>query len=490
VPAFTDEFCSASVFFLLAADTSFRKEVGVNLEQLRKQAKELVAAARDGDPGALDRLANLPVRLASAQLVIAREHGFSSWPALVHRFEASVESFVVAATSGQCERARRLLEARPEIAGDAWARLVLGRGWDGGANEVGGPRRWPPLHYVCHSCFASVRLARMLLEGGADPNACFPNEYGPMSALFGAAGVLHDPELTAVLLEHGADPNGEPQFGDALYHSVEAADTACLRLLLDHGAEPKGSSALAHALDYERLEHVRLLLGAGSDVDGGDIVHAVRRGRGVEYIRLLAAQGVDLDQRGGEWSTPPEQHRTAYQNAVIRARDDIAQLLAELGASTDLRPGDREVEALARGKRPHHPLPEQLDHDQQEVVGLAALDGHLELVVELLGPSFFAHIGGGPPGTLLHHACWVGNPQIVRRLVELGADPNARSGAQYDTPLAWAMLGSQYHGLAGRDYVAVAEQLVAAGAELAPRFAEVAQGPLADWLEDEPASGS
>lgn len=456
----------------------------MNLEQLRKQAKALVRAAREGDRGARDRIGDLPVRLASAQLVIAREQGFVSWPALVHRLESSVESFVMAATSGRGDRARRLLDARPDIARDRWARLVLGRGWDGGPNEAGGPRGWPPLHYVCHSCFASVGLARELLERGADPNAYFPNEHGPMSTLFGAAGVLHDADLTAVLLERGADPNGEPQFGDALYHSVEAKDTACLMLLLEHGAEPDGSNALAHALDYERLEHVRLLLEAGSDVDGRHIVHAVRRGHGVELVRLLARGGVDLDHRGGEWSTPPEQYRTAYQNAVIRGRDDVAELLAQRGASTRLAPGDLAVAAVNRGERPAAALPSELDHDQQEVVILAALRGHLELVVKLLGPDFFGHVGGGPPGTLLHHACWVGDPTVVRGLLKLGADPLARSGAEFDTPLAWAALGSQAHRATGRDYVAVAEQLLGAGAVLEVRFIDVAEGPLADWVEE------
>jgi ankyrin repeat protein len=95
-----------------------------------------------------------------------------------------------------------------------------------------------------------------------------------------------DPQLTSLLLEFGADPNGEPQFGDAIYHSVEAEDTRCLRVLLEHGANPRGSWALAHALDYERREHVRLLLDAGADAnEGALLVHAVRRGRGLDYIR-------------------------------------------------------------------------------------------------------------------------------------------------------------------------------------------------------------
>jgi Ankyrin repeat len=154
----------------------------------------------------------------------------------------------------------------------------------------------------------------------------------------------------------------------------------------------------------------------------------------------------------------------------------MTELLAELGASTDSVPGDRDVAAVARGERPEGPWPSELDHDQQEVVMLAALGCQLELVVDLLGPGFFGHVGGGPPGTLLHHACWVGNPGVVRRLLELGADPVAKSGAKFDTPLAWAVLGSEAHWAPGRDYVAVAEQLLVAGGELEPRFLEVAPG--------------
>src|SRR5213078_2109563 len=60
------------------------EEVVVNLEQLRKQAKELARAARAGDPVAVVRLGDLPPRLASAQLVLAREQGYSSCAALVH----------------------------------------------------------------------------------------------------------------------------------------------------------------------------------------------------------------------------------------------------------------------------------------------------------------------------------------------------------------------------------------------------------------------
>jgi len=172
------------------------------------------------------------------------------------------------------------------------------------------------------------------------------------------------------------------------------------------------------------------------------------------------------------------------QNAVLRGRDDIAALLAELGADTTVAPEDLAVAALARGERPSAALPAELSADAQEVLILAALRGRLELIVDVLGPNFFGHVGGGPPGTLLHHACWVGDRAVVGRLLEIGADPLAPSGAQFDTPIAWAALGSQWHGVPGRDYVAVVETLVGAGAQLEDRFADVAEGPLGEWLQE------
>jgi ankyrin repeat protein len=148
-------------------------------------------------------------------------------------------------------------------------------------------------------------------------------------------------------------------------------------------------------------------------------------------------------------------------------------------------PEDLAVAALARGERPAGPLPEKLSADAEEVLILAVLRrDYRDTIVDVIGPDFFGHVGGGPPGTLLHHASWVGKPSVVAFLLERGADPQARSGAEFDTPIAWTFLGSQFHELPNRDFVGVAELLVAAGAELEDRFEEVAQGPLADWLDE------
>ena len=452
----------------------------MNLEQLRKQAKELVKAARAGDEAATSRFGGRDTILANAQLVLAREHGYRSWPALVVAAEASVDAFVEAATSGRRDRADALLAARPEIEQDPWTRLVLGRGWDGDPNQPGGPRNWAPILYVCHSVYANVELVRELLARGADPNATFTNEYGEMSALYGAAGVVHDPELTRVLLEAGANPDD----GESVYHSLEADDPACLRLLLEAGAQTRGTNGLAHALDYDRIEPVRMLLDAGADPNEGALLaHAVRRGRGPDFLRLLVEHGAELDRPGGETWRGDVPLRTAYAHSVLRNREDNAEVLAELGASTAVDRADLVVAAVARGEWPGEPLREDLDPDAQEVLILSALRGKLDAVVEAVGPSFSGVVGGSPEGTLLHHAAWVGNPSLVRALSSAARIPSHRRPRDLETPLAWAVHGSQHSHLPDRDYVGVAEALVEHGAEVDPRFLDVAAGPLLEWLQ-------
>jgi hypothetical protein len=55
-----------------------------DLDQLRRQARELLRAAARGEPSAVARLRAVSERvtLSAAQLAVAREYGYRSWPAL------------------------------------------------------------------------------------------------------------------------------------------------------------------------------------------------------------------------------------------------------------------------------------------------------------------------------------------------------------------------------------------------------------------------
>jgi hypothetical protein len=95
----------------------------MNIEQLRRQAKELVRAARAGDRIALARLRDLPPRLASAQLVLAREHGYPSWAVLVHARETTVADYGALVDSLATENWQHALAALME-AGSAATEAV------------------------------------------------------------------------------------------------------------------------------------------------------------------------------------------------------------------------------------------------------------------------------------------------------------------------------------------------------------------------------
>jgi len=94
-----------------------------SLEQLKKQAKDLLAAAKSGDAAALGRLrAHTRVTdpaaatLAIAQTAIARSYGFTSWNKLKeHVDEVNISRLAEAVRRGDVTAIRRIARARPEL---------------------------------------------------------------------------------------------------------------------------------------------------------------------------------------------------------------------------------------------------------------------------------------------------------------------------------------------------------------------------------------
>jgi hypothetical protein len=93
--------------------------VPANLEQQHKLAKDLIEAARTGDAAAVARIraarsdageSSRPLPLADAQLAVAREAGFASWPKLVAELqERDVKAFCQAVRSKDIARTRQLV---------------------------------------------------------------------------------------------------------------------------------------------------------------------------------------------------------------------------------------------------------------------------------------------------------------------------------------------------------------------------------------------
>ena len=298
----------------------------LDLDQARRRAKELLRAARAGDPDALARMRDdRAPRLADAQRAVAADLGFSSWPALVGHVEATGGDrperrarLVSAALDGRDDVAERLLAEDPGLAGDDLeVALVVGDERvvvaalerDPGlvSRDLPGAGR-KPLSCACHSAFLrpsssrapGVRsVVRLLLDAGADVDEVHYNEYGAMSVLYGAAGVAHDLETTRLLLDRGANPDD----GESVYHAVEADDTACLELLLERGATVRDTNALANAIGH--VEKVRVLLERG-DLRPSDpeLRDALLQARDPAVAELLIEHGAALDARDRDGLTP------------------------------------------------------------------------------------------------------------------------------------------------------------------------------------------
>ena len=201
-------------------------------------------------------------------------------------------------------------------------------------------------------------------------------------------------------------------------------------------------------------------------------------------IELLVSAGAEVDRPGGETWRGDVPLRTPYQHAVLRGKDELAKLLAGLGASTDVDPADAGVASIARGERPTEPLPETLDPDAQEVIVLTALRGKLDLVVDIVGPSFRGVVGGSPEGTLLHHAAWIGSPELVERLLAA----RRRSGRTVGRPSATRRSRGRCTGHSTTTCrIATSSGWQSAWSRPARRssrsFSQFADGPLAEWLQ-------
>jgi len=455
-----------------------------DIDQLKRQAKELLAGHRRGDSEAsrrfgaalpaatgLDReaVARLDLRLHDAQSCIAREYGFASWSDLRSYVEASrLEAGDLAALglafcrlayagdiAGGMNRARpqaaaRLLAEHPRLARESpWIacaaglvgvvrrQIELDRAW---IEQPGGPLALPPLVAATHSGLLRLpdhrdrlhEIVDLLLAAGADPDQAVGSRWPPaspsapstdsrLSALYGAAGQNRDPDLTRRLLAAGADPND----GESLYHSLEAP--ACTRLLLEAGAVVTGTNALFRALDFDDLDTFRLLLSHAADASElrGDrlLLWAIRRRRSPAHVEALLEAGVSPSARTREGVS-------AYAQALRYGLPEVAAVLRVAGAAEDLGDEDLFVAACASGDaetakrirvaRPDFPA--ALGEARLRLLPELAAAGCGEAVRLMVDLGWPMQVRGGDwSAGALNHAVFRGDGSLARFLLERGA---------------------------------------------------------------------
>jgi ankyrin repeat protein len=411
-----------------------------NLIYLKKQAKALHKQLKAGEPLAAARCqqshpqgAKLTApKLSDAQLVIAREHGFASWPRLkqyvegvrgrpFHRaFETDVDYYEGRAfglhsvyQTGQPQALKLIRQSHPRFASASDeaikqaeftlddARLVLAR--------EHGFADWPAL--VAH-------LERLAQGKVIEP---FRNAFQ----------AIKDNDLKA--------------FKQSLASHPELATTP----------GTNGNGLLHLAADFGRVEMVRLLLDAGADINmannkGWTLLHILAcaavngqsggQERLVSYIDALLAAGADVTAEAhGAGGTP-------LMQALFWGRRLQAERLAQEGifpynlravaglGRVDLMleffnpDGSLKLEAGQKREfhRPHSGFPPWTPGDNRqeildEALVYAARSGRIQALAYLLGQG--ANIDGEPyNGTALFWAVSCNQTDTVRWLLEQGAD--------------------------------------------------------------------
>lgn len=414
--------------------------------------------------------------------------------------------------SGTLEQANAILAAQPEVAiGTIHAAAILGDDAgvrrllqidSGNATAKGGPRGWDALTHLCFSRYLRIDRARSegfvcaataLLDAGASANTGWTEtNHQPKpeweSAIYGAAGVAHHPELTRLLLERGADPNDE----ETPYHAPETHDNAALKILVESGKLTSDSLAtiLLRKTDWHDYEGIKWLLEHGVDADrstrwGKTALHnAILSDNDLEIIELLLDHGADplavatCPERG----SPRRGHQTAVALAARRGRGDALNAFVRRGFSIELDGLERLLAACAR-------------HDAAAVQGIAASGPQIVNELRADGGRFLAAFAGvdnadgvrllldlgvavdapfvegegyfdvAPNSLALHVAAWRGRPVVVRLLIERGSPIDVPDG-KGRTPLALAVRACVDSYWMGRRTPASVQALLDAGASV------------------------
>jgi ankyrin repeat protein len=407
----------------------------MNLEQLRKQGKELVRSARAGDPAALARFGDLPVQLSSAHLVLAREQGYSSWPALVRvaveqPFHDDIEYYEGRADGIATVNGVTTAEARRDLAGrhgfTSWSALRRHV-----AAIAGGTEPAPPFMLAYRALEAGDR-ERLIELLDADP-ALVEMRGTNGNDLFGMATEL---EITRLLLERGADVDRGNDYGwTKLHQAGYSNDLQLARLLLDAGARNDlyargdGGTPLIAALFWGHREVVQHL-----GLEPRNLRVAAALGR-VDLIDELvgtraagAHRGFYRPHGGFPAWTPSDDPQEVLDEALVWAakadRVEAIDRLVELGAQVEADPyrGTPLAWAASKGR-------------------VAAIRRLVELGADPNGSGTFGgptHGEGVPP---IHLAAQAGREEAVDVLLKLGADPTIRDGLYDGTAAGWAAHG-------------------------------------------------
>ena len=457
-----------------------------NLEQYKKQAKDLLKALQAGAPGALARMrkhrrGSARLTLADAQFVIAREHGFDSWPRFAHEIKTHTGGDSLAAVwkaaedavvAGDVTTLERLLREHPQM-------FRTGRpqtSWLGGLVPD----------------YSAADAGSIIVQ-----NHCFEN-WGQFASY---ATALEDGRSAVARFERAVDAivSGKAHTLEKLLRDdpnlVRARSTRQHHSTLLHYLGANGVEGLRQRTPKNAVQIAEMLLDAGAEVDA----LADMYGGGCTTLGLVATSihpkvaGVLHDlidvllEHGARLDAPGSGRATALVNGCLaNGRADAAEYLARRGAPLDLEgaAGVGRLDLVKSFFNSDGSLKNTATSAQRkDGFTWACEHGRTDVVEYLLDRGIDAgELLPRPHGqTGLHWAAHGGHVDTVKALLRRRAPVDAKDNRFDGTPLDWALHGwreLETDAAANSSYHDVVALLVAAGSRVAP-----------EWLKDENVQG-
>ncbi|HEX3877019.1 MAG TPA: ankyrin repeat domain-containing protein [Bryobacteraceae bacterium] len=380
-----------------------------NLDQLRKQAKELLASYRAGESETVAEVERFerspdPVNFAlnDAQRILARAYGYESWPRLKAFIDGvNAAELAAAVQSGDIERARKLLHARPELI----------------SKDLSESNEYRAIHFAVIRRDAA--MTRFLMEAGSDARkGIYPHRDA--TTAYAIAREREYAEIVAVIEEVEGERRRELSCPNVTISPVQDQIGAAIR---------RGDTAAAIRL----LETDASLMRA-CDRAGANPLHLAAEEADLELMDWLLARGASVLKRDRDDHTPLDRAALAVdpRNDLLQTFPEVARRLIERGAEITVNA------AVALG-------------DVGRVRQWIATDDSLPRQIS-------------PDGGLLTLAVKHAQIDVARLLLDLGADvderitlPNVEEPtASWGMPLWYAALGN---------YVEIARLLLDRGAD-------------------------
>ncbi len=411
-----------------------------DLAQLKHQAKDLLRAIRAGDPSALAELAQFhpkkpdpaSVKLADAQLVLARAYEAPSWPRLVQACDLidAIWRDDVTAVRAMIERNPRLLDEHATVRNSNWG---------------------PPMSYAAN--LGRDRIIEALIELGAKDfehaidRATLQSQIDTARLLYarmGAPRLPNDPldgpaytlspSGTALMLELGARVRDDDGKRLAPVHVVLETDSRkpsakheILEMYVKHGLElpdtppmalhrgridlleehlRRDVSLLRRTFSHEEIYppelgcHDEILATHGTPLAGATLLHMCADYDEIAVARWLLERGMDVDAKGAVDRDGFGGHTALFATVVSQpnfwmnhqGRPQVApftQLLLDHGADPNVRASLR--------KQLHPGYGEKTMHEYRDVTPLSWGERfHRQIFVSRPAMRLIAERGGRP----------------------------------------------------------------------------------------------